>query len=95
MARTSARRISGLVRQRQIEGMFVSVCRNGSRTECWIRRNSLKQWIAARDTELTRYMSRPDAKDTLGLTDRTIAKVAAAGVIRYVKGPERLFLLPA
>ena len=87
MARTRAGCISDLVRHGQIEGMFLSVCRDGSRSECWIRRDSLKQWIAARDAELARYMSRPEAKDALGLTDRTIANVAAAGVIRSVKGP--------
>jgi hypothetical protein len=36
-------------------------------------------------------MARPEAKDTLGLTNRTIVTVAAGGVIRYVKGPERNF----
>src|SRR5271165_624993 len=90
-ARTRSARISDLVRRGQLQGMFLSVCRDGSRTECWIRRDSLKRWIAARDAELARYMSRPEAKDALGLTDRTIANVAAAGVIRYVKGPERNF----
>ena len=90
-ARTRAARISELVRHGQIEGMFLSVRRDGSRTECWIRRDSLKRWIAARDAELARYMSRPEAKDALGLTDRTIAKVATAGAIRYVKGPEQNF----
>ena len=90
-ARTRSARISDLVRRSQLQGMFLSVCRDGSRTECWIRRDSLKRWIAARDAELARYMSRPEAKDALGLTDRTIANVAAAGVIRYVKGPERNF----
>jgi hypothetical protein len=36
-------------------------------------------------------MPRPEAKDALGLTNRTIVTVAAGGVIRYVKGPERNF----
>jgi hypothetical protein len=36
-------------------------------------------------------MARPEAKDALGLTNRTIVTVAAAGVIRYVKGPDRGF----
>jgi hypothetical protein len=90
-ARTRAARISDLVRRGQLQGMFLSVCRDGGRTECWIRRDSLKRWIVARDAELARYMSRPEARDALGLTDRTIANVAAAGVIRYVKGPERNF----
>lgn len=84
-------RISELVRHGQIEGMFLSVCRDGSRSECWIRRDSLKQWIAARDGERARYMFRTEAMGTLGLTHRTIAKVATAGAIRYVKGPEQKF----
>ena len=91
MARTRAGRISDLVRHGQIEGMFLSACRDGGRTECWIGRDSLKRWIAARDAELARYMSRREARDELGLTDRTIAKVATAGAIRYVKGPEQNF----
>jgi hypothetical protein len=91
MARTRAGRISDLVRRGQIEGMFLSACRDGGRTECWIGRDSLRRWIAARDVELARYMSRPEARDALGLTDRTIAKVATAGAIRYVKGPEQNF----
>jgi hypothetical protein len=36
-------------------------------------------------------MSRPEAMDALGLTHRTIVTVAAGGVIRYVKGPDRNF----
>jgi len=34
-------------------------------------------------------MSRPEAKRVLGLTNCTIVKVAAAGIIRYVQWPER------
>ncbi|HLJ13904.1 MAG TPA: hypothetical protein VKV15_05360 [Bryobacteraceae bacterium] len=36
-------------------------------------------------------MSRPEAMAALALTHRTIVSVAACGVIRYVKGPERNF----
>jgi hypothetical protein len=36
-------------------------------------------------------MPRPEAMAALGLTHRTIVSVAASGVIRYVKGPERNF----
>jgi len=39
------------------------VDRGASRTECWIRRESLNQWIAARDAELPLYMERPEAKE--------------------------------
>ena len=67
------------------EGTFLKIRRG--RTECWIRRESLKAWIAARDAELALYMPRPEAKGALGLTNSTILKVAAAGIIRKVEGP--------
>ena len=51
----------------------------------------LKQWTAARDAEGALYMSRTEAKGALGLTDRTVAKVATTGAIRYFKGPEQNF----
>ena len=91
IARTTGARIWDLARQGQVDAIFLNVRRGGSRTECWIRRESLNQWIAARDAELAPYMARPEAKDALGLTNCTIVTVAAAGVIRYVKGPERNF----
>jgi hypothetical protein len=91
MARTNGERILDLVRQGQIEGIFLTTRRGGRRTECWIRRESLNQWTANRDAELTRYMSRPEARRALGLTNCTIVKVAAAGAIRYVEGPEHNF----
>ena len=54
------------------------------------------QWIAARDAELARYMPRPEAERALGLKNFTLATVAAAGAIRYLKGsvgnfPSRCF----
>jgi len=91
LARTCGGRIMDLVRQGQLEGMFLSSRRGGRHTECWIRRESLNQWIAARETELARYMSRQEARRALGLTNYTIVKVAAAGAIRYVEGPEHNF----
>jgi hypothetical protein len=91
MARTAGRRILDFVRHGQIEGMFLSVRRSGGYTECWIRRDSLMRWIATRDLELARYMSRSEAERALGLTKRTLVNVAAAGAIRYVQGPEQNF----
>jgi hypothetical protein len=91
IARTTGTRIWDLARQGQVKAIFLNVRGNGSRTECWIRRESLNQWIAARDAELAPYMSRPEAERTLGLKNFTLATVAAAGAIRYVKGPERNF----
>jgi hypothetical protein len=69
----------------------LNVRRGGSRTEYWIRRESLNRWIAARDAELARYMSRPEVENALGLKNCTATEVAAAGAIRYVEGPEQNF----
>ena len=91
IARITGARILDLAHEGQLDAIFLDVRRGGSRTECWIRRESLSQWLAARDAELAPYMPRPEAKGALGLTNRTIVTVAAAGVIRYVKGPERNF----
>lgn len=91
IAHTTGARICDLARQGQVDAIFLKVRRGRSRTECWIRRESLNQWIATRDAELAPYMERPDAKEALGLTNRTIVTVAAAGVIRYLKGPEQNF----
>ena len=82
-------KIVELVRQGQIESIFFSVRRGGSRTECWIRRESLNRWIAARDAEFARYMPRPEAMRVLGLAHTTIVRIAAAGVMRYVEGPDQ------
>jgi hypothetical protein len=78
-----------LARQGEIDAIFLNVA--GRRTECWIRRESLNQWIAARDAGLAPYMERPEAKAALGLTNYTIVSVAAAGAIHYVKGPDQNF----
>lgn len=89
IAHTAGARIWDLARQGEIDAIFLNV--GGRRTECWIRRESLNQWIAARDAGLAPYMERPEAKDALGLTNYTIVSVAAAGAIHYVKGPNQNF----
>jgi hypothetical protein len=88
IARTTANRIMDLVRTQQIDGVFLNV---SSRTECWVRRDSLNQWIASRDAELARYMLRPEVERTLGLKNITVTAIAAAGAVRYVRGPNRDF----
>jgi hypothetical protein len=90
-ARIHSKRIEDLVCQRKIEGMFFNVRRGGGRRECWVKRASLDQWIKARDAELAPYMSRPEAQRALGLKNITVQRVAEAGLIRYVQGPERNF----
>ena len=91
ITRAAGARIWDLARQGQVDAIFLNVGREGIRTECWIRRESLNQWIGARDAKLAPYMARPEAKAALGLTNCTIVTVAAAGAIRYVKGPDQDF----
>jgi hypothetical protein len=91
IARITGTRIWDLAHNGQLDAIFLNVRRGGSRTECWIRRKSLNQWIAARDGDLAPYMARPEAEAALGLKNFTLATVAAAGAIGYVKGPERNF----
>jgi hypothetical protein len=58
IARIGGGKILDLVHDGHLEALIVAVRPGGSRTECWIRRESLNRWIAARDAELARYMSR-------------------------------------
>ena len=91
IAHVAGCRVLDLARQGQIDAIFLHMRHGRRRTECWIRRKSLNQWIAARNAELAPYMERPEAKAALGLTNNTIVAVAATGAIRYVKGPDRDF----
>src|SRR2546426_5919355 len=72
VARMAGGRIIELVRQGQLESVLFNVRRGGSRTEYWIRRESLDRWIAKRDLELARYMPRSEAQRTLGLKNITV-----------------------
>jgi hypothetical protein len=91
IAGTTGERILELVQQNQLESTVVKVRRGEGSTECWIRRESLSRWVSVRDAELARYMSRSEAIRELGLTMATLVRVAAAGTIRYVEGPEQNF----
>ena len=79
IARTGSGKILDSVHEGRLEALFVTLRRGGCRPECWIRRDSLNRWIAARDAELARYRSRREARGALGLTVYTIVRVAAAG----------------
>ncbi len=91
LARRGADKMMDSVHDGRLEAVFVIVRAGGCRRECWIRRESLNRWIAARDAELARYMPRPEAIRTLGLRNATLVKVAAAGAMRCVEGPDRDF----
>lgn len=88
LARTSSNRIMELVRAGQIDGLFVKV---STRTECWVKRESLSRWIARRDSELARYMLRPEVEQVLGIKNITVTSIAEAGAIRFVRGPSSDF----
>jgi hypothetical protein len=91
IARTGGGKILDSVHEGHLEALFVTVRSGGCRTECWIRRESLNRWIAARDAELARYMPRSEAVPVLGLKNTTLVRVAAAGAMRYVEGPDQNF----
>jgi len=91
IARITGTRIWDLARNGRLDAIFLDVKSGWSRTECWIRRESLNRWIASRDADLAPYMARSEAEAALGLKNFTLTTVAAAGAIRYVKGPERNF----
>lgn len=84
LARTTSIRIMDLVRARQIDGLFAKV---STRAECWVKRESLSQWILRRDSELARYMLRPEVEQALGIKNITATSIAEAGAIRHTRGP--------
>jgi TniQ len=88
LARMAGGQIRDLVSQGLLESIVFHVNRRGGRTEYWIRRESLTQWIATRDLGLAGYMPRAEAQRTLGLKNITVTAVAQAGLIRYAKGSD-------
>ena len=86
IARTTRKRIENLVRQGQIEAGFFKLRRG--RTQCWVRRDSLNQWITARDTCFGQYMSGPEVERTIGLGWAILRLVAQAGLIRYAQSAD-------
>jgi hypothetical protein len=66
VAHTNPRRIVGLIRQGEIEGVFVKLRR--ARKQCWVKRGSLTQWVVARDKEFARYIARDETAPNTGAT---------------------------
>ena len=88
IAHVISTRISDLVHEGQIQGMFFD---GRGRTECWVNRELLDRWIRVRDAEMALYMKRPEAVQLLGLKNITVMSVARAGLIRYVQGADHYF----
>ncbi|MHB8656198.1 MAG: TniQ family protein [Terriglobia bacterium] len=84
-ARVAYQKIQSRVRQGQIEGEFFEFRRG--RTQCWIKRASLNQWIASRDAEFGQYLSLRNVVRILGLQDATVRHLAKAGLIRNARSP--------
>lgn len=78
IARITGTRILDLAHNGQLDATFLKVRRGGSRTECWIRRESLNRRMTARDAEVARHIPRSEAIRELGLTMATVVRVAAA-----------------
>ncbi len=80
------KRIAMLVRSGELEGLFIK--RNRHNSECWLSRESLNRWVAKRDAEFARYMSRFEVRRVLGLAQVTLQKFVRAGLIRYLEGSQ-------
>jgi hypothetical protein len=79
-AHVAYHRIQALVCQGQIEGEFFRFRRG--RIQCWVKRTSLNQWIAARDTEFGQYICLRKVVRILGLRAATVRQLAQAGLLR-------------
>jgi hypothetical protein len=89
LAHISRLTVVALVRSSSLDGMFIERGRIG--TQCWVNRESLQRWIANRQAEFGRYMSRPQAVRALGLDHATVLSVAQAGLIRHLEGSQHNF----
>jgi hypothetical protein len=87
--RMGSKRLADLVRTGELQGIFIKTGRH--RTECWIKRETLRAWASNHDSECAQYMSRLEAKRALGLKHETLTKVAQAGLIGHVSGSEKFF----
>ncbi len=83
----SKKLIKSLVRQREIKGILVNTGLH--RTECWIWRESLRDWVTKREGERASYMTGTEVKRLLGLKHETLMKIVQAGLIRYSKGVDK------
>jgi hypothetical protein len=87
----TAPQMAKFVRQGDLLGIFVRPAKGRSRIECWIDRTSLADWITQRDDEFSGFVSQGEARQMLGLTSQTLAKITSSGLLRRVKGPARGF----
>jgi hypothetical protein len=76
--------INTLVRDGHLTGVLIARGRGAG--ECWVKRESLKQWVAKRDEQFAHYFSCQQAMGILGFDRDTLLTVAQGGLIRYADG---------
>jgi hypothetical protein len=97
LAGLTASQITELVREGKLTGTFVRPSKSSGRIECWLDRESLKQWIGRRDADFSDFISQAEAMQFLGLTTTTLSSLACNGVVELCKGrtgdslPESMF----
>jgi hypothetical protein len=89
IAATSIPLLLSMVRAGTLEGKFVMPQGGHRRTECWIRRSSLDNFISCRDKDHQRYMSQDEVALTLGLSRDSVAELSLAGAITSVDRHEK------
>ena len=86
---TSIPLLLSMVRAGTLEGKFVMPQGGHRRTECWIRRSSLDNFISLRDKDHQRYMSQDAVGLTLGLSRDSIVELTLSGAITSVDRNEK------
>jgi hypothetical protein len=72
-----------------LEGKFVMPQGGHRRTECWIRRSSLDNFISCRDMDHQRYMPQDAVALTLGLSKDSVVELCLCGAISSVDRSEK------
>jgi hypothetical protein len=87
----SVARITTLVRQAVIKGVFIQTPKGRCRKECWIDRHRLAEWVTMRDGDLECYLLEPRARKLLGLSHTTFRYLINAAIVSSVTGFDRGF----
>jgi hypothetical protein len=82
-------RLLSMVRAGSLEGKFVMPQGGYRRTECWIRRSSLDNFIFSQDKEHQLYVLQDVVASTLGLSTASVTELSLSGLISSVDGHEK------
>jgi hypothetical protein len=75
-----------LVQSGQVEGFCLKGKTRRNMNRWFISKESLKDWVARRDEKLRNYITRPEVRRILGLSQSATVNIAKGGVIRYIVG---------